>query len=344
MAVSNPYEDLPDTAFWRSAVANQPPLSVEGLYAPRFRIEPTAKIFTAGSCFAQHVGRALRANGFTVLDAEPAPSAVSDRTAQRFGYRMYSARYGNIYTMRQMLQLVQEATGAFVPTVPVWQTDDTFFDSQRPGVEPDGLASPQDVMAHRVRHLALVRRAIEAADVFVFTLGLTESWLHRTGGDVYPMAPGTLAGNFDPEVYEFKNFTVDEVFRDFVRFRRRIRQIRPNARFVLSVSPVPLTATASGKHVQIASTYSKSVLRAAAGMAYDSFRDVDYVPAYEIITAPANHGVYFAANKRSVTPQGVAAAMGAFIAAHAPAAKTPRKAAPTHEAQCEESLLEAFAR
>ena len=341
----NPYQDLPETAFWRNAVANQPPLSVDGLYTPRFRIEQRAKVFTAGSCFAQHVGRTLRANGFSVLDAEPAPKAVSDLTAQRFGYRMYSARYGNIYTMRQMLQLVREATGDFTPAVPVWRTGDAFFDSQRPGIEPDGLATAADVLSHRARHLALVRRALDMADVFVFTLGLTEGWVHRQTGDVYPMAPGTLAGEFDPDIYEFKNFTVDEIFRDFARFRRRVRQIRPAARFVLTVSPVPLTATASGQHVQLASTYSKAVLRAAAGMAYDSFRDVDYFPAYEIITSPTNHGVYFAANKRSVTPQGVAAAMDAFVGAHLPdQTRQRRKAAPTHDAQCEESLLEAFAR
>jgi hypothetical protein len=342
--MTNPYEGLPSSAFWRTAVAEQPPLSVEGLYTPRFRIEQSAKIFTAGSCFAQHVGRALRANGFTVLDAEPAPAAVSDQTAQRFGYGMYSARYGNIYTTCQLHQLIQEATGGFTPTAPVWRRRDAFFDSQRPGVEPDGFSTEEAVLAHRARHLTRVRHAIETADLFVFTLGMTESWVHRIAGDVYPTATGTLAGQFDPDVHVFKNFTVDEAYRDFVRFRRRIRQFRPKARFLLSVSPVPLTATASGRHVQLASTYSKAVLRAVASMAYDQFHDVDYFPAYEIITSPANHGVYFATNKRSVTPQGVAAAMGAFIAAHAPKAKVQRKAAPSHETQREESLLEAFAR
>lgn len=342
--MTNPYEGLAETAFWRTAVAEQPPLGTEGLYTPRFRIGQNAKIFTAGSCFAQHVGRVLKANGFDVLDAETAPVSVSDQLAQRYGYRMYSARYGNIYTASQLLQLVREASGHFIPAVPVWRKGDAFFDSQRPAVEPDGLPSAGAVLAHRARHLTRVQAAIEAADVFVFTFGLTESWVHRESGDVYPTAPGVIAGAFDPEVYEFKNFTVDEVYRSFVQFRRHIRRIQPRARFLLTVSPVPLTATAGGGHVQLASTYSKAVLRAACGQAYDRFQDVDYFPSYEIITSPTNHGVYFAANKRSVTPQGVATAMDAFIAAHKPAAIPARKTKPTHEAQCEESLLEAFAR
>ncbi|MGB0411298.1 MAG: GSCFA domain-containing protein [Pikeienuella sp.] len=343
----NPYEDLPATAFWRTGVAEQPPLATQGLYQPRFKIGPRARIFTAGSCFAQHVGRALRANGFTVLDAEPAPASVSDAVARRFGYRMYSARYGNIYTARQMVQLLQETAGVFTPAEPVWRRvingRERFFDSQRPAIEPDGLASEQAVLEHRARHLSAVSRAVATADVFVFTLGLTEAWVHRQAGDVYPTAPGAIAGEFDPEVYAFKNFTVDEVFRDFARFRRFVRRIRPRARFVLTVSPVPLTATASGKHVQVASTYSKAVLRAVAGMAYDRFSDVDYMPSYEIITSPANHGVYFEANKRSVTPQGVAAAMDAFMSGHA-RAKTRTRSPRAEDIQCEESLLEAFAK
>ena len=40
--------------------------------------------------------------------------------------------------------------------------------------------------------------------------------------------------------------------------------MNPKARLVLTVSPVPLAATASGSHVLPATIYSKSVLRAAA--------------------------------------------------------------------------------
>lgn len=340
--MTNPYQGLPAEAFWRTGVAERPPLSVDGLYTPRFTISRKARIFTAGSCFAQHVGRALRTNGFDVLDAEPPLASASDAAAQRFGYRMYSARYGNIYTARQMVQLLREANGNFTPAEPVWTRDGAFFDSQRPGVEPEGLPSAEAVLEHRARHLARVRHALEQADIFVFTLGLTEAWLHREAGDVYPTAPGTLAGSHDDRTYVFRNFTVDEVFRDISQFRRMVRRVRPRARFVLTVSPVPLTATASGRHVQVATSYSKAVLRAAAGMAYDQFRDVDYFPSYEIITAPSSHGVYFAANRRSVTPQGVAAAMGAFLMAHAP--ETPRmRTARADDVQCEESLLDAFA-
>ena len=60
------------------------------------------------------------------------------------------------------------------PADPVWERKGRFHDAQRPGVEPEGLDSPESVLAHRARHLAAVRQVFTGCDVFVFTLGLTE--------------------------------------------------------------------------------------------------------------------------------------------------------------------------
>jgi hypothetical protein len=100
--------------------------------------------------------------------------------------------------------------------------------------------------------------------VFVLTLGLTEAWVSRLDGTVFPACPGTVAGVFDPERHEFKNFTVAVIAEDLDEFVRLLRGINPDVRLIITVSPVPLVATATGGHVLSASTYSKSVLRVAA--------------------------------------------------------------------------------
>ncbi|MEM7525278.1 MAG: GSCFA family protein, partial [Pseudomonadota bacterium] len=64
MSERHPYEDLPARAFWRSAVAGRAPGDLAALYRPRFPISSETRIFTAGSCFAQHVGRALQGAGY----------------------------------------------------------------------------------------------------------------------------------------------------------------------------------------------------------------------------------------------------------------------------------------
>ncbi len=355
----SPYTDLEERAFWRSAVGARSALDTGDLYRAKFSISRRAKIATAGSCFAQHVGRSLRSAGLNVLDEEPVPGSIPDSEAQRYGYRLYSARYGNIYTTRQLLQLHKEAYGEISPESAVWEKDSRFYDAMRPSVEPNGLKTPELVAQHRQAHLAAVRDVYETADVVVFTFGLTEAWEHTKSKTVYPTAPGTIAGSYDANTFNFVNLDYNAIMRDFVEFRKRIKAIKKSVKFVITVSPVPLTATATGQHVEVATAYSKSVLRAVCGSLYERFSDVDYFPSYEIITSTNNRGAYFENNKRSVSTKGVQTAMGMFLGAHGfagePAQKSPAASsvpvriappisAESNDVVCEDELLEAFSK
>ena len=79
------------------------------------------------------------------------------------------------------------------------------------------------------------------------------------------------------------------------------------------MSPVPLAATYEPRHVLVATTYSKSVLRVVAENAWRRFAWVDYFPSYEIITGSFNEGAYYEADHREVNPIGVAHAMRCFV-------------------------------
>jgi hypothetical protein len=363
--VNSPYRDRPKRSFWRSGVAEtSSPVPAE-LYKPKFAIQKSDRIATAGSCFAQHLGRNLLSRGYTVVDMEPAPAVLDSVTAQSFGYGIYSARYGNIYTVRQLLQLVQECMGRFTPADRVWERDGRFFDAQRPSVEPEGLGSPELVLEHRAYHLQQVRQMFESVDVLVFTLGLTEVWETADASTVFPTAPGTIAGDYDPDRYRFRNLTFLEISSDFRKLLKLLRSINPKLKLLLTVSPVPLTATATDNHVLVATTYSKSVLRSVAGQLADQVDFIDYFPSYEIITgAPARYR-FFEDNMREVTAEGVANVMTTFFSSRASAEdqasappmqrlqasppKRPREKAPGRKEKkaetvvCEDVLLEAFA-
>ncbi len=318
------------------------------LYKGKFGIGPSTPIMTAGSCFAQHIARHLRKRGFCVVDTEPAPRRMPFEVAQNFGYHLYSARYGNIYTVRQLLQLVQNATSRTPGNAEVWEKDGRYYDALRPSVEPDGLENPEEVQLHRELHLKAVRRALRTCKIFVFTFGLTEAWVNLQSGVVYPTAPGTIAGSYDAQQYGFKNFTFAEIYTDFVAFRRLMKRINPDVRFLVTVSPVPLTATASGQHVLPATVYSKSVLRAVAGQLSEHFDDVDYFPSYEIIATPFLGKIFYDESRRSVSAEGVETVIRIFFehidgATEIPAAaSTKTQAERSEEVVCEEVLLEAF--
>lgn len=360
--MNSPYSDLPSRNFWKGAISGRSPETVSELWQPKFRFGPETRFATAGSCFAQHIARYLRARNATVVDLEPAPPPLSAANALKYGYGLYSARYGNIYTVRHLLQLTEEALGRFAPSDAVWERDGRFFDAMRIGVEPAGLPSAEAVQRHRQQHLVSVRRLFARADVFVFTLGLTEAWTHRDSGTVYPTAPGTIAGSHRPDVHTFVNFDFPELYQDFVKFRRLAMKRNPELKFLLTVSPVPLAATASDKHVLVATTYSKSVLRAVAGKLAETFENVDYFPSFDFLTGAFTRGAFHSDDARQITEAGVEAVMRLFFEAQPALAQASAPAVAdtaagrageqdeidadgrSPEAVCEDVLLDAFSR
>lgn len=323
----SPYDGLPDRAYWRTAVASRRPGRLRDLYAPRFAIGRDTAILTAGSCFAQHVHRDLKAAGFAVIESEPAPEGVDPAVAQRFFYGTFSARYGNIYNPRQFLNLLREAAGEWAPAHPVWTREGRFFDALRPNVDPDGHATRASVEAARADHLQAVTIAIGQAQVVILTLGLTETWQHAPSGTIYPTAPGVIADapdgyGIDGHGISFLNLGHDAIVADVRAILDRLRALTPGVKLLLTVAPGPLVATASGQHVLPASTACKAILRAAVATLTDADPDIDYFPSYEIITNPAAKGAFFQPNLRHPTPKGVSAVIGQFMAAHAGATAT----------------------
>jgi hypothetical protein len=310
----NPYQGLPDHQFWRRSVGNVDRHAFDPVVATKFRIGAGERVATAGSCFAQHISRKLQSIDFNYLQCEDgAQLSEAERKARNYG--TFSARFGNLYTARQLLQLFKRAYGRFDSGEPAWQRSDGHWaDPFRPNVEPAGFASIEALQADRVVHLAAVRSMFEQADVFVFTMGLTEAWRSREDGAVFPIAPGVVAGDYDPSRYEFVNFSMHETEQDMAEFLVLLKSVNHGVKVLLTVSPVPLVATYEPRHVLVSTTYSKAVLRVAAESLCRRFAWLDYFPSFEIIIGSYNDGAYFEADHREVTSTGVAHAMRCFLA------------------------------
>ena len=351
---AHPYQSLPDSAFWRQSVADTQLPEVDPVVTTPFVLSRDDRIAAAGSCFAQHIGRYLAAANLQYLITEEAHPLADPETAKEFGYGVYTARFGNLYTARQLRQLFARAYGTFRPRDDVWrEPDGSYVDPFRPRIQPKGFPTLAEYEADRAQHFACVRRAFETLNVLVFTLGLTECWVSRDDGAAYPLCPGVAGGTFDQERHQFHNFTVDEIVADLTGFMTDLRRVNPGARLILTVSPVPLIATASERHVLVATTYSKSVLRVAAEVVSRTVEGAAYFPAYEIVSGNYTRGRYFASDLRSVTEDGVRHVMSVFLRHYAgielrtaAPTKTVRAADPTLaemerlvEVQCEEEAL-----
>ena len=343
MSLKHPYQEQPEKAFWKKTVSSQCPLDITHWYTKKFPISDLS-IATAGSCFAQHIGKQLKDQGFNFVDVEPAPAFLDKESRLDYGYGMYSARYGNVYSSRQLLQLLQRAFGKFVPEETYWLKDGGYVDPFRPTIEPEPYISITELNSHRDYHLHCVRKLFEKAQVFVFTLGLTETWVSTQDGSAFPVAPGVAGGVFDPQKYRLLNLSCMDVIRDMENFFRMLRRINNNMRFILTVSPVPLMATATDHNVVVATMHSKSVLRAAAGFLADKYRMVDYFPSYEIISSPVMLGQFYNPDMRTVSHAGVEHVMKQFFLEHQPPEikRIKRTEQENEDVYCDEELLAVF--
>jgi hypothetical protein len=356
MTQSNPYTKLPRSSYWRTSVvrAARSQGTVPGLWTPKFAIAATDKTLTTGSCFAQHIGKALTSAGFAWHDAEPAPFGISDDLAKEFHYGVFSFRVGNVYTPDVLKTWLTWAIAPDTQDREVWEQDGASFDPLRPQIEPGGFETTDDLFAARDATFEAIRNGIKDASVFVFTLGLTESWYNSETGLTYSSCPGTIAGTFDADKHAFRNLDYPAIMDSLQEVRTLLHQINPDIRMLLTVSPVPLAATAApAAHVLTATVASKSILRAAAGAFTDQHPDVDYFPSYEIVTHPGLARDMFEPDRRGVTPEAVAYVMQHFFEGlgvtptDAPPQETDADKAVTaaleaDELICEELALEQF--
>ena len=142
---------------------------------------------------------------------------------------MYSARYGNIYSVKQLLQLVQEVSGERDPSNFIWNRDDRYFDALRPLVEPEGYKSFHEVVDARKYHIEKVKNVLNQLDLFIFTLGVTEMWLDKETNTVYAEIKvldnkrKNILDNIDKvadleDKYEAYQYYLDAVKRDGVPY------------------------------------------------------------------------------------------------------------------------------
>lgn len=337
LTLEHPYSNLPATRFWSSGVMSpvnaQSPLAIEPLIN---LLSHSDIVVSGGSCFAQYIGMELTDRNYHYL------------RSQYSGERIESFGLGNIYTVAQLKQWLE-----FSLDNRAWAADASFCKDKQwyDYLLPHRAATSclDTLLEHRQAVKNEFIQYLTDTNVFIFTIGLTESW-RNASDDIYPTCPGTVIGQFDASQHFFHNCTYQEICSDLNAIETMLISINPRIRIVYTVSPVPLTATASDDHVLTATTYSKAVIRAALGQHCPQSSCTSYFPSFELINHHTQTDWRFAKNLRSVSEQGVNYVMNhAFCEGVAPGhnnkqARPSQKNDDHQEALCEEALLESYSK
>jgi len=308
----HPYKRLPDRNFWARAVANVPWQDMFKHERAKFIIGRDEVVSSAGSCFAQRIAQQFHKLGYNFPNFEPPHPLMSPEDAQSFGYTTASARLGNVYTVRELRQIVEQVFALTECKFIIRPNrDDRWVDLLRPGVQKIGFGSYEEAFADRLHHMLRVRDMFMASNVFVFTLGLTECWIDDSG-TVFGIHPEVALGHETDVQVSRLNLDYEACLRDLNFVITQLRSVNPTLKFVFTVSPVALAATHQDRHVLLSTSYSKSVLRAVAGKVCDEHDFADYFMSYEIFNAAQSFGQYLSEDLRDISPRGLGTVMDTF--------------------------------
>lgn len=239
---------------------------------PRFSLAKGTSIFTLGSCFARNVEEKLHdfllpTKGFGVPKCERLgrPNGILNEynpgtMCQRIEYAAKRESFGEL--------CIAPEGGGYI--------DLLLADYVTP-------ATKERLMERRAE-VDKVYTSLFECEAVIVTLDLVEAWYDKTEGLYVNRIPPTAFMLADRERFEMDILDVHETQLLLERMVNALRAMGVT-KILLSVSPVPLDATYSGKDCAVANTHSKSVLVASAHSLSRLYREVDYFPGYEIVTS-----------------------------------------------------------
>lgn len=219
-------------------------------------IDKSTQITAFGSCFAANISNWLSERNFRVLNK------ADDAT------RAYVVTMGegmvNSFVIRQQFEWAWENR---VFDQPLWH-----------GYKAEEFGYDEEIRLE-------TKRIFDETDVFILTFGLSEVWYDDPTGNVFwRTIPKDV---YDPERHKFRLSTVEEN-RDNIRaIYDLIRRYRPDAKIIVTLSPVPLIATFRDVSCITANSVSKATLRVAVDEVVTAVRDeghMFYWPSYEMVT------------------------------------------------------------
>lgn len=280
---------------------HQDPFTIQ--HSPGFSLDAKSRFFCLGSCFARNIEEHLIYRGIDVL-SKRVVSPKEEWPARANGFLNKFTTHSMVQELRWLAQPPENPQDYLLETPKGWR--DMHL---TPGLQGSTL----ERAIERRRWLAAdYFPRIAQADVLVMTLGLNEVWRDNKTGTLLNAAPGPWEVRRDPGRFVLEITDVQENVAALEEARTLIKALNPAMKIVVTVSPVPMGTTFSGRDVAIANTLSKATLRAAADAFQVRHSDVDYFPSYEIATLTSREFAY-APDCLHVADRVVSHIMGQFL-------------------------------
>jgi hypothetical protein len=214
----------------------------------KHKISLHTPILTLGSCFADMVGNQLKDNKLEV-DINPFGTLFNPLSI----FKILSPTY------------IQADERLYVQNPEAWVHYD--FHSQFSGNTEEELSNTL------IDKIAKTQSSRLEAQSLILTFGT--SFIYKL------LQPQTYVANchkMHKSLFEKELLSVKDICKSFAILYKELKEINPNLRIILTVSPVRHTKDGMAEN-----QVSKSILRAACHYLTTDYQDVEYFPSYEIM-------------------------------------------------------------
>jgi predicted enzyme involved in methoxymalonyl-ACP biosynthesis len=244
--------------------------------SPKFTLKPGCRIYTIGSCFARNVERELANCGFILPTLELKIDKNIYVTPPYFPHTIL-----NKYTAHSIANEIERAIGSIV-----FDDDGLIEVGNSKWYDPQTSHTNSMSREKAVETRSAINenmKSLTTSDALILTLGLTETWVDQKSNAILNQMNAAALG-LARERMNFFNSTVEESFNALDQSLSALKNVCPNIKIIITVSPVPLTQTFTVMDVASANCYSKSVLRCTSQMLCDKYDFIDYFPSFEMVT------------------------------------------------------------
>lgn len=239
-------------------------------------LTPDQKILLMGSCFTDSIGERMRECG---IDAISNPTGVLYNPASIAKIMELALRYPEIR---------EEIDNSIIEREGVWRS--WFADSSIVGETAEAEAG------NMLQKLDDLRSMIEKVNVMIITFGT--SWIYELSDtNNYIVAN---CHKFPANKFIRCRLAIDEIVDRWNGVIEKIRKFNPGIRFIFTVSPI--------RHLKDGfegNNRSKAVLSLACERLEEVVPNVDYFPAYEILTDDLRDYRFYASDLVHPSPMAV---------------------------------------
>ena len=248
----------------------------------KFNIDIT--MASIGTCFAEEFSNYLKENPGVGTYLLTEPNVFNS-----------SANWGRVYTIKNLRQIIEYSLGNTTPLY-IEETKMGYIDPLRE-FSTGMFRNESEITKSVINHRALSKVVFTKAKIIVITLGQNEAWLDTKHNIIWGSTPPNDLRQSFPERFSPIEFSFQSNKDDLNFIIQTIKQLNPEAKIILTVSPVGAFATFLADDIVSQSFAGKCTLRSVIHEVLKYNKGFTYYyPSFELVLCE-NPTSYIADNR-----------------------------------------------